>query len=150
MCIRDSTCTDGHRYPLLAESRTGYQNLCRLITRMKMRAKKGEGAAAPEEFAEFSQGLVFLASRPDPRLLDLFGACLLYTSLTEELAQVLETWGIYTFEQLAQLPETGLAERFGSTGVYLQRLARNAIHRPLKIFQPETTYEAVSYTHLDP
>src|SRR5712692_8481908 len=26
------TCTDGHRYPLLAESRAGYQNLCRLIT----------------------------------------------------------------------------------------------------------------------
>ncbi len=61
--------------------------------------------------------------------------------LTDEMAQVLETWGIYTFEQLAQLPETGLAERFGSAGVYLQRLARNAIHRPLKIFQPETTYE---------
>jgi protein ImuB len=61
--------------------------------------------------------------------------------LTEEMAQVLETWGIYTFEQLAQLPETGLAERFGSAGVYLQRLARNAIQRPLKIFQPETTYE---------
>src|ERR1035438_2965486 len=33
------TCTDGHRYPLLAESRTGYRNLCRLITRMKLRAK---------------------------------------------------------------------------------------------------------------
>jgi protein ImuB len=61
--------------------------------------------------------------------------------LTEEMAQVLDTWGIYTFEQLARLPETGLAERFGSTGVYLQRLARNAIHRPLKISQPETTYE---------
>jgi protein ImuB len=60
--------------------------------------------------------------------------------ITEEMAQILETWGIYTFEQLAQLPETGLAERFGSAGVYLQRLARNAIHRPLKIFQPETTY----------
>jgi error-prone DNA polymerase len=68
------TCTDGHRYPLLAENRAGYQNLCRLITRMKMRAKKGEGAASPEEFAEFSQGLVCLASRPDSRFLDLFGA----------------------------------------------------------------------------
>jgi protein ImuB len=61
--------------------------------------------------------------------------------LTEELSQVLETWGIYTVEQLAQLPETGIAERFGSAGVYLHRLARNAIQRPLKIFQPETTYE---------
>jgi error-prone DNA polymerase len=68
------TCTDGHRYPLLAENRTGYQNLCRLITRMKMRAKKGEGAANPEEFAEFSTGLVCLASRPDSRFLELFGA----------------------------------------------------------------------------
>src|SRR5256885_4061743 len=55
------TCTDGNRYPLLVESRTGYQNLCRLITRMKLRAKKGEGAAAPEEFAEFAEGLVCLA-----------------------------------------------------------------------------------------
>jgi error-prone DNA polymerase len=75
------TCTDGHRYPLLAENRIGYQNLCRMITRIKMRAKKGEGAAAPEEFAEFSQGLVFLASRPDPRLLDLFGARNIFVEL---------------------------------------------------------------------
>src|ERR1700722_4759305 len=67
------TCTDGHRYALLAENRTGYQNLCQLITRMKMRAKKGEGAAAPQEFAELSPGLVCLASRPDACFLDLFG-----------------------------------------------------------------------------
>jgi error-prone DNA polymerase len=75
------TCTDGHRYPLLAENRTGYQNLCRLITRMKTRAKKGEGAATPEEFAEFSSGLVFLASRPDPRFLDQFGAKHIFVEL---------------------------------------------------------------------
>ena len=67
------TCTDGHRYPLLAENRTGYQNLCRLITRMKMRAKKGEGAATPEEFAEFASGLVLLASRSDEKLIETFG-----------------------------------------------------------------------------
>jgi error-prone DNA polymerase len=60
------TCTDGRRYPLLAESRTGYQNLCRLITRLKLRAKKGEGAATPEEFAEFSEGLVCLVSWTRP------------------------------------------------------------------------------------
>jgi len=61
--------------------------------------------------------------------------------LTEEMAQVFESWGIYTLEQLAQLPENGLAERFGPHGVYLQQLARGIIHRPLKIFQPETTYD---------
>ncbi|MCS7316196.1 MAG: error-prone DNA polymerase [Bryobacteraceae bacterium] len=54
------TCTDGARYPLLAATRTGYRNLCRLITRMKLRARKGEGAATPEELAEFAAGLVCL------------------------------------------------------------------------------------------
>jgi error-prone DNA polymerase len=75
------SCTDGHRYPLLAESRQGYQNLCRLITRMKMRAAKGQGAATPEEFAEFAPGLVCLASRPDRRILDIFGARNVYVEL---------------------------------------------------------------------
>jgi error-prone DNA polymerase len=54
------TSTGGFRYPLLVETRAGYQNLCRLITRMKLRAKKGEGAAAPEELAEFAGGLICL------------------------------------------------------------------------------------------
>ena len=48
------------RLPLLASSRGGYQNLCRLITRMKLRAKKGEGAARAEELQEHAQGLICL------------------------------------------------------------------------------------------
>src|SRR5579872_602372 len=75
------TCTDGHRYPLLAENRKGYQNLCRLITRMKMRAPKGEGAAEPQEFTEFREGLVCLLDRPDARVLDLFGQRNIYIEL---------------------------------------------------------------------
>ena len=42
---RRSPAPTGISYPLLVETREGYQNLCRLITRMKLRAKKGEGAA---------------------------------------------------------------------------------------------------------
>jgi protein ImuB len=60
--------------------------------------------------------------------------------ITEELADILDSWGIHTLEQLAQLPETGIAERFGPAGVSLQRLARGAVNRPLKVFQPEITY----------
>src|ERR1017187_2128811 len=75
------TCTDGHRYPLLAENQTGYRNLCRLITRMKLRAKKGEGAATPVELAEFSPGLICLASRPDVRIIDPYGAKNVYVEL---------------------------------------------------------------------
>src|SRR5579864_3653852 len=67
------TCTNGVCYPLLAETREGYRNLCRLITRMKLRAKKGEGAATLEELAEFSKGLLCLTRDPDERLLDIFG-----------------------------------------------------------------------------
>src|SRR6266851_3797874 len=55
------TCTNGFQYPLLVENRTGYQNLCRLITRMKLCAKKGEGAVTPEELSEFAKGLICLA-----------------------------------------------------------------------------------------
>jgi error-prone DNA polymerase len=48
------------RYSLLAESRAGYQNLCRLITRTKLRAKKEESAARFEELEEHAGGLVCL------------------------------------------------------------------------------------------
>jgi error-prone DNA polymerase len=54
------TAADGSRYTLLVETRAGYQNLCRLITRMKLGAIKGEGALAPEELAEHAAGLVCL------------------------------------------------------------------------------------------
>ncbi len=54
------TSTGGIRYPLLVETRRGYQNLCRLITRMKLRVKKGEGAVTEEELAEHAAGLVCL------------------------------------------------------------------------------------------
>jgi error-prone DNA polymerase len=49
------------RLSLLVESRTGYQNLCRLITRYKLREKeKGTGTATLEEIAEHAEGLVCL------------------------------------------------------------------------------------------
>jgi error-prone DNA polymerase len=49
------------RLPLLCESRTGYQNLCQLITRFKMRERtKKEGAATQDELQQYSSGLVCL------------------------------------------------------------------------------------------
>jgi error-prone DNA polymerase len=59
------TMIDGSCYPLLVETRTGYQNLCRLVTLMKLRSKKGEGAATLEEVAEHSQGLICLTGGED-------------------------------------------------------------------------------------
>ncbi|HXN24839.1 MAG TPA: error-prone DNA polymerase [Candidatus Dormibacteraeota bacterium] len=50
----------GWRYTLLAETQTGYQNLCRLITHMKLQARKGEGHVTSQDVAETSAGLVCL------------------------------------------------------------------------------------------
>ena len=50
------TAEAGGRYTLLVENRTGYQNLCRLITSMKLRAEKGKAAATESEFRQYAQG----------------------------------------------------------------------------------------------
>jgi error-prone DNA polymerase len=54
------TCVQGWRYPLLVTSSEGYKNLCRLITRMKLRAAKGQGAIEAGELQTFSSGLICL------------------------------------------------------------------------------------------
>jgi error-prone DNA polymerase len=54
------TSVAGWRYPLLIQSRTGYQNLCRLITQMKLRARKTEGSVRDEEIAAMGGGLICL------------------------------------------------------------------------------------------
>src|SRR2546428_1021851 len=55
--------------PLLVRNRTGYQNLCRLITLMKLRvpkhAKPGECAVTPDELAAHAEGLVCLTGGDD-------------------------------------------------------------------------------------
>src|SRR6266446_10641444 len=53
------------RLPLLGSSRAGYQNLCRLITKMKLRAKKGEGSVRKEELEEHADGLICLTGGAD-------------------------------------------------------------------------------------
>src|SRR5260221_2656386 len=46
---------------MLVKSREGYQNLCRLITRMKLRApRKGEGHIEREDLAGLHAGLICL------------------------------------------------------------------------------------------
>jgi len=49
--------------PVLCESADGYRNLCRLITRMKMQAPKGEGAVTLDDLDGRVGGLVALVGR---------------------------------------------------------------------------------------
>ena len=81
------TGDDGELYPLLVENRTGYQNLCRLITSMKLRAPKGQAAASQDELYRFASGLVCLTGEGLPtrqrfdKLVSLFGRGNVYAEL---------------------------------------------------------------------
>ncbi|HVB37679.1 MAG TPA: PHP domain-containing protein, partial [Vicinamibacterales bacterium] len=57
------TMGEGYSLPVLVESQEGYRNLCRLITRMKLRAPKGEGALTLEDLDGATRGLVALVGR---------------------------------------------------------------------------------------
>jgi error-prone DNA polymerase len=61
-----STIGDDRRLmtlPVLVGSRDGYRNLCRLITRMKLRAPKGEGALTLDDLDGHVAGLTALVGR---------------------------------------------------------------------------------------
>ena len=61
-----SLCLRGEFHlPLLVSSRLGYQNLCRLITKMKLRSAKGKGAVREEELREHAAGLICLTGDDD-------------------------------------------------------------------------------------
>ncbi len=96
----------GGRLPLLVEDREGYRNLCRLLTRVKMRAPKGEGMAGWADLEEHTGGLVCLTggaegplarqlSRDGPeaaratldRLTALFGRFGVYAELQRDLSR---------------------------------------------------------------
>ncbi len=77
------TLEGGGSIVLLAETREGYANLCRLLTRGHLRSPKGESRVTPAEVAAHAEGLSALlgdplAAREEPRellglLRDAFG-----------------------------------------------------------------------------
>ena len=81
---------------MLVSSTEGYRNLCRLITRAKLRAPKGEAALTLEDFAGYTTGLVALVGREAlaverhgvgglvQRLVDLFGRTNLWIELQRQ------------------------------------------------------------------
>jgi error-prone DNA polymerase len=79
------------RLPLLVSSRAGYQNLCRLITKMKLHAKKGEGAVQRKELEEHANGLICLTGGAD----GLLAAALQHGGIEDASKQVEQLIGIF-------------------------------------------------------
>jgi error-prone DNA polymerase len=150
------TMTDGTILPVLVKSRTGYQNLCRLISRAKLRSPKNESSIAWAELTEFREGLVCLTgdmegplhralaggdlAGADKRLTDLkrcFGADHLFIEIQRH-HQRDEPW---VERQLLQLAEKHRLKLVATNGVLYaspgQRLA-------LDVFTC-----ARNHTHLD-
>ncbi len=83
--------------PVLVSSPVGWQNLCRLISRMKLRAPKGAGALSLEDLDGSVDGLVALAGEPLlqvrqfgvggllDRLVGIFGRGQVYVELQRHL-----------------------------------------------------------------
>jgi error-prone DNA polymerase len=92
--------TESARVPLLCTSRTGYQNLCQLITQFKMReTTKGDGAATFDDLGQYAAGLVCLTGGDEGPL----AAALILGG---------ETAGRETVEQLMRI--------FGRENVYIE------------------------------
>lgn len=62
-------------------------------------------------------------------------------SLSMEIFETLNNWGIYTCEAFAALPVVQLSERLGQEGVRLHELARGESVRSLMLAEPEIHFE---------
>jgi len=66
LSVGETLSSKSSYYPLLVESRGGYQNLCRLITKTKLRTNKNKPTAATlAELEEHAAGLVCLTGDED-------------------------------------------------------------------------------------
>lgn len=66
LSVGDTPTISAPYYPLLVRNRAGHQNLCRLITKTKLRAPKNTPTAATvSELEEFASGLVCLTGDED-------------------------------------------------------------------------------------
>ncbi len=66
-----------------------------------------------------------------------------FSSVAEEAARWVETfdrWGIRKLRALAALPEVPVSERLGQQGIHLQKLARGAASRSLRVLEPRLIF----------
>ena len=135
------TAAAGGRYTLLVENRTGYQNLCRLISSMKLRSEKGKAAATESEFRQYAQGLVCLAdgTQPVETLIDIFGAGNVYAEMQRHLDREEEIGNQY----LKEMAEKRKLPLIASNGVrYAHAGGRELMDVLTCVRQKTTIFEA--------
>ncbi|MGB7070440.1 MAG: error-prone DNA polymerase [Pyrinomonadaceae bacterium] len=84
------TMDDGSLLPLIPLNLKGYQNLCRLITTVKLRAKKGEHFATKKDIEEHSSDLLCITGGADG---------FIHKRINERKGQEALAWLNYVFEK---------------------------------------------------
>jgi error-prone DNA polymerase len=135
--------------PILIESQRGYRNLCRLVTTMKLRAAKGEGALTFEDLDGHTEGLVALAGRTAidgarygigglvDRIVGTFGGSQVYIELQRHLLREQE-WDNQVLRELATafcLPV------MATNGVRFAEPSDRALYDVLTCIRHKTTLE---------
>jgi error-prone DNA polymerase len=133
--------------PVLIESRDGYRNLCRLVTTMKMRAAKGEGALTFEDLDGRVGGLIALAGRTAingrrfgvggliDRIVGVFGASQVYIELQRHLLREQE----WDNEILRELAAAFHVPVIASNGVRFAEPADRSLYDVLTCIRHKTT-----------
>ncbi len=133
--------------PVLVSSPEGYRNLCRLITTMKLRSPKGEGALTLEELDGHVGGLVALAGRSLlqserhgiggllDRLVGIFGRANVYVELQRHLLRD-ETWDN---EMLVSLAEAFRVPILATNGVRFAGPETRPLHDVLTCIREHST-----------
>jgi error-prone DNA polymerase len=93
----DHPISGGFRLPVIVSSRLGYQNLCRMITRMKLRAAKGEGSVREPELKEHCSGLICLTGGDEGPLTRALASTGMQAArgVVERLAQIFGKNNVY-------------------------------------------------------
>ena len=89
--------------------------------------------------ARHTKGVTLVAPGEEQRKLAPLSLAALTTD--QAILDLLLRWGVKSCEDLAVLPEAGVAERLGPGGVNLRNLSLGVLHRPLRISAETSNYE---------
>ncbi|HEU4894084.1 MAG TPA: DNA polymerase III subunit alpha [Vicinamibacterales bacterium] len=135
--------------PVLIESQRGYRHLCRLVTTMKRRAAKGEGALTFDDLDGHTEGLVALAGRTAidgarygigglvDRIVGTFGASQVYIELQRHLLREQE-WDNQVLRELATAFHLPV---IATNGVRFAEPSDRALYDVLTCIRHKTTLE---------
>ena len=142
------------RLPVLVESQAGYRNLCRLVSRMKLRSPKGEGALALDELDGHTAGLVALVGRSVlsgphfgvgglvDRIVGTFGATQTYVELQRHLLRDEESDN----QALVELASAFHVPVIATNGVRFAEPSDRPLYDALTCIRHKTTLERAGRT----